>query len=130
MNIPDPAIWAGIPTMAVFAGWTAKMFVDSRQRRNADPGDMKVRDALVIAANITPHIIDPLADAMVKKLNGRYMLEKDATRRFDEVIAGQQHSLHEIRTIIGRPLVMLLEEKHPAMAQQLQRDLQDTKLPD
>ena len=97
MNVPDGAVYAALPLMGAAAVWIATQFVRQvagpRGEQGApghDAPEMTVRDFQLIA------------DELVKRLNGRYMLADEARGRFMALEAKIDEHAKETRRVLAR----------------------------
>lgn len=80
MNIPDPAVYALLPTLGGMAVWIGTAFIKSVTGTSAPvpaipniPVSMTVRD------------YQQISELLKKELNGRYMFAEEARNRFDAI---------------------------------------------
>jgi hypothetical protein len=80
MTIPDPAVYASIPTALCFGVWSVRQLIKSvkgetgaRGPRGIEGSAMTVRD------------YKQLADLLKEELNGRYMMAPEARDKFEDV---------------------------------------------
>lgn len=92
--------------------WGARQFVlsvtgDKRAAGSAD------------GVTFTVQNLKQIIDLIEEKFNGRYLTTEHAMAQFSEIKGSILRNAHDIRNIVGQPLVMLLEKDNPMLAKTL-----------
>jgi hypothetical protein len=105
LTIPDWAAGAGLPVAATALIWAAKRLIEDTMKRKREVQE----DGVTVESLKKIKVI----------LNGWYMPAEESRAKHKELIEQISKLRHDLRSDLGVPMVMLLDEKFPAAAKDL-----------
>lgn len=112
MTIPDQLFYACIGPAAGAVVWWARQFVISSisrwRQEGSGPADISPARGAASSAGMTVRDYQQIRELMVKELNGRYMLAKEARERFDALA----EKIEDVRRLLEERLTKEREREN------------------